>query len=64
MCLELAKRRAIICMACKDTENGEKVKKKVLRQYPKAELSVKNLDLRSFDNVRRFAKSVGEIRFI
>lgn len=51
-------------MACKDTENGEKVKKKVLRQYPKAELSVKNLDLRSFDNVRRFAKSVGEIRFI
>lgn len=61
VCTELAKRKAIICMACKDIENGEKVKKKILRQFSNAKICVKQLDLRSFDNVRRFVQSVGKI---
>jgi NAD(P)-dependent dehydrogenase (short-subunit alcohol dehydrogenase family) len=63
VCKELAKRKAIICMASKVVENGEKVKKKILRHFPNAKITVKQLDLRSFDNVRKFAESVGKFYF-
>lgn len=57
---ELTKRSAQIVMACKMVENGEKVKKQILKQHPTARIVVQNLDLRSFDNVRRFVKGIGK----
>ena len=64
ICKELSKRCARIVMACKNIEEGEKVKKSILKQFPKARLDIKHLDLRSFDNVRSFVKEIGGIYLI
>lgn len=57
---ELAKRGGIIIMCCKNTENGEKVKKLIMKHLRKVRIDIRHLDLRSFDNVRRLVKSIGE----
>lgn len=57
---ELAKRGGIIIMCCKSTENGEKVKKLIMKHLRKVRIDIRHLDLRSFDNVRRLVKSIGE----
>lgn len=57
---ELAKRGGIIIMCCKSTENGEKVKKVIMKHLRKVRIDIRHLDLRSFDNIRRLVKSIGE----
>lgn len=60
---ELAKRGAIIIMCCRNPENGEKVKKQLMRNVQKVRtrIDVRQLDLRSFDNVRRLVGEIGEL---
>lgn len=60
ICKELSKRCAKVIMACKNPEEGDKAKKLILKQFPKARLDVKCLDLRSFENIRGFVKEVGK----
>lgn len=57
---ELSKRGGIVIMCCKNAENGEKVKKGIMRSLKKVRIDVRQLDLRSFDNVRCLVKSIGE----
>lgn len=57
---ELSKRGGIVIMCCKNTENGEKVKKQIMRNVQKVRIDVRQLDLRSFDSVRSFVKSIGK----
>jgi short chain dehydrogenase len=57
---ELAKRGGIVIMCCKNTENGEKVKQKILKQVKKVRIDIRQLDLRSFDSIRGLVKSIGE----
>lgn len=57
---ELSKRGGLVIMCCKNTENGEKVKKKILKQLKKVRIDVRQIDLRSFDNIRKFVKSIGK----
>lgn len=57
---ELAKRGGIIIMCCKKTENGEKVKKEIMKNFKRVRIDIRQLDLRSFDNVRSLVKSIGE----
>lgn len=57
---ELAKRGGIIIMCCKNPQNGEKVKARIMKTVPKARIDIRQLDLRSFDNVREFVKSIGK----
>lgn len=58
---ELAKRGGIIIMCCKNTENGEKVKKQIMKHLNKVRIDIRHLDLRSFDDVRCLVKSIGEL---
>lgn len=60
---ELAKRGGIIIMCCKNTENGEKEKKRIMKGMKKVRIDVRQLDLRSFDNIRSLVKSIGEWLF-
>lgn len=57
---ELAKRGGIIIMCCKKTENGEKVKKQIMKHLKKVRIDIRQLDLRSFDSVRCLVKSIGK----
>lgn len=57
---ELSKRGAILIMCCKNPENGEKVKKQIMRHVKKVRIDVRQLDLRSFENVRRLVAEIGE----
>lgn len=57
---ELSKRGGIIIMCCKDIAKGEKERKRILKNIPKARIDVRQLDLRSFDNVKRLVKSIGK----
>lgn len=57
---ELSKRGGIVIMCCKSAENGEKVKKQIMRNVKKVRIDVRQLDLRSFDNIRSLVKSIGE----
>lgn len=58
---ELSKRGAILIMCCKNPENGEKVKKQIMRHVKKVRIDVRQLDLRSFENVRRLVAEIGEL---
>jgi hypothetical protein len=58
---ELSKRGGHVIMCCKKLENGEKVKKQIMKSVKKVRIDIRQLDLRSFDDVRRLAKSIGEI---
>jgi retinol dehydrogenase 13 len=60
VCKELSTRNATIVMACRDMEKAEAAKKQVLKFCPQAQVEVRYLDLRSFDNVKRFVKVIGE----
>lgn len=57
---ELSKRGGIIIMCCKNTENGEKIKNRIMKSVQKARIDIRQLDLRSLDNVRQLAQSIGE----
>lgn len=57
---ELTKRGGIVIMCCKNLENGERVKKQIMRLAKKVRIDVRQLDLRSFESVRGLAKSIGE----
>lgn len=57
---ELAKRGGIIIMCCKKTENGEKVKKQIMKHLTKVRIDIRQLDLRSLENIRGLVKSIGE----
>jgi enoyl-[acyl-carrier-protein] reductase (NADH) len=57
---ELARRGGHIIMCCRSVESGEKVKKIVMKNVPKARIDIRQLDLRSFDHVKRLVHSIGE----
>lgn len=57
---ELSKRGGIVIMCCKNTEYGEKIKKLIMKHVKKVRIDIRHVDLRSFDNVRSLAKSIGE----
>jgi len=57
---ELAKRGGIIIMCCKKPENGEKVKKHIMKYVAKARIDIRQLDLRSFASIRELVKSIGK----
>lgn len=58
---ELSKRGGHIIMCCKKLENGEAVRKQIMKSVKKVRIDIRQLDLRSFDDIRRLAKSIGEI---
>lgn len=58
LCKDLMQRSARIIMACRDMESAEQVRRKLLKDSPKAEIVVRYLDLRSFDCVRRFVQTI------
>lgn len=60
---ELAKRAATVVMCCRNVENGEKVRTKIQRflgAKTRARIDIRQLDLRSFENIRDFVKAFGE----
>ena len=58
VCKELCNRQGKVIIACRDIVSGEDAKKFIMRGNPKAEVEIKNLDLRSFDSVRRFVRTI------
>lgn len=60
---ELSNRGGHVIMCCRNVENGEKVKRQIMKHVPKARIDIRHLDLRSFDNVRQLVKSIGEDDF-
>lgn len=56
---ELSKRGGHIIMCCKKPENGEKVKKQIMKTVKKVRIDIRQLDLRSFDDIRQLVKSIG-----
>ena len=56
--LSLAGAGAMVVLATRNLDNGEQAKKKILAQYPQADIRVGQLDLASFDSVRKFASFV------
>lgn len=57
---ELSKRGGIVIMCCKNPDNGEAVKQKIMKSLKKVRIDVRSLDLRSFDSVRQLVKSIGK----
>lgn len=57
---ELSKRGGIVIMCCKNPENGEAVKQKIMKSLKKVRIDIRSLDLRSFDSVRQLVKSIGK----
>lgn len=57
---ELSKRGGIIIMCCRNIENGEKVKKQIMKRLKKVRIDVRQLDLRSFDDIQCLVKSIGK----
>lgn len=58
---ELSKRGGHVIMCCKKVENGEKVKQQIMKSVKKVRIDIRQLDLRSFDDIRRLAKSIGKL---
>lgn len=61
---ELAKRAAIVVMCCRSVEHGEKVRvriQKFLGAKTRVRIDIRQLDLRSFQNIRDFVKAFGEL---
>lgn len=48
-------------MCCKNSENGENVKKNLLKCLPKARIDVRQLDLRLFESVTKLVNSIGKM---
>jgi retinol dehydrogenase 13 len=63
VCKELSQRGGSIIMACRDMQKAEVAKKSILKHCSKAKVEIRYLDLRSFDNVKRFAKTIGKESF-
>lgn len=57
---ELSKRGGHIILCCKKVENGEKVKTQIMKSVKKVRIDIRQLDLRSFDDIRRLAKSISK----
>lgn len=57
---ELSKRGGIVIMCCKNPDNGEAVKQKIMKSLKKVRIDIRSLDLRSFDSVRQLVKSIGK----
>ncbi|HEY8767331.1 MAG TPA: oxidoreductase [Dehalococcoidia bacterium] len=53
---ELARARASVVLACRDTRKGETARQGILSSVPAAQLEVAALDLGSLDSVRSFAE--------
>ncbi|XP_017768185.1 PREDICTED: retinol dehydrogenase 12-like [Nicrophorus vespilloides] len=59
LAFELAKRGAILVLACRDLDGALTVKTEILSQLEyKAEIHVKHLDLNSFSSIIKFAKNI------
>lgn len=56
--LELARRKARVILACRDTVSGENAAKNIWRQTKNGELAVRYLDLSSLTSVREFAQRI------
>lgn len=58
--LELAKRRAIVILACRSMERGQKSADKIIAISGNRNVTVHHLDLSSMKSVRRFASEMNE----
>lgn len=47
-----------IIMACRNLQKGEEARQEILRQFPKADLKLMQLDLGSLQSVREFAEAI------
>lgn len=57
---ELARRKARVILACRDTKRANPAVKDIRRETQEGELVVKSLDLASFKSIRRFAEEILE----
>lgn len=55
---ELCQRSAHVIMACKDMTKAEEQKQKIIKSQPDAHIECRYMDLKSFDCVRRFVRSI------
>ncbi|CAG9808017.1 unnamed protein product [Chironomus riparius] len=55
---ELAKRGGHIIMCCKNFDNGENIKKNIMKCLPKARIDVRQLDLCLFESVTKLVNSI------
>lgn len=55
--LELARKGALVVMACRNLEKATKAKSQILETVPKAKLDVLEIDLSSLKSVRSFAEA-------
>ncbi|XP_066245252.1 retinol dehydrogenase 12-like [Euwallacea similis] len=62
LAVELAKKGAILILACRDIKKGCEAKSDILREVsnPKAKIFVKHLDLCSLSSIRKFVLNVSE----
>lgn len=58
--LELAKRGARIILACRNKEEGEKAKNRIINETDNNNIICKHLDLASFKSIRQFASDINE----
>ena len=57
---ELAKRGATVILACRDVVAGEEAAKDIRRNVKEGKLTVRHLDLASFESIRAFVEQVEE----
>ncbi|XP_020368220.2 retinol dehydrogenase 12-like isoform X1 [Rhincodon typus] len=57
---DLARRGAVIIMACRDTEKGEAAAKEITEETGNGYIVVKKLDLADTKSIREFAKQINE----
>lgn len=57
---DLVKREANVIMGCRDIIASKEIAKKLRIRYPLSNISIKRLDLASFDSIREFVRQVKE----
>ncbi|GFR73639.1 retinol dehydrogenase 13 [Elysia marginata] len=58
--LELAKRGGRIIMGCRNIEKGQEALKQIVEETRSDQVCLKELDLSSFDSIKKFAKEFNE----
>jgi len=55
--IELAKKEMTVVLACRNIDKANRAKKAILKEVPKADLEIIQIDLSRLDSVRTFAKN-------
>ena len=54
----LARKQALVIMACRNIEKGEKAREAILAEIPNANLDLRYVDLADFSNVEEFSQGI------